>query len=130
MNELRLVIRMVPPSGNHYKTYRIVTPRGGKAFVQWYHTDEAVAWFGMVQAVAAGRVISGPSLEVAYVVFLPDRRKRDTDNFAKTIFDGLTKAGVIEDDSLVDDFHGHRRYDPQDPRTVIVIKSPQEQMFA
>jgi Holliday junction resolvase RusA-like endonuclease len=60
---------------------------------------------------------------------VPNRRKRDVDNFAKCIFDGLTRAGAIEDDKLVDDFHGHRRYDPANPRTVIVVKSSQEQMF-
>jgi len=129
MNELRLVVPLIPPSCGHYNRYRVVTPRRGKPFVQVYPTEEAKAWWSAVAAVNAGRLIRGLALEVQYVVFLPDRRRRDTDNFAKCIFDALTKCGAIEDDSLIDDFHGHRRYDALNPRTVIIVKSPQEQFF-
>jgi|GEM_PF-1386611 len=130
MNELRLVVPMVPPSGNHYKTYQIITPRGGgKPFVQWYLTPAAKAWYQMVAAVNAGRKLRGPSLEVHFIVYLPTRRKTDADNFSKCIFDSLTDSGAIEDDKLVDDFHGHRRYDPTNPRTVIIVKTAQDQMF-
>lgn len=41
-------------------------------------------------------------LYVAIDVFPPDRRKRDLDNLPKGILDGLTHAGVIEDDSNID----------------------------
>lgn len=129
MSELRLVVPMLPPSAGHYNRYRVVTPRHGKPFVQVYPTDEAEAWWGMVQAVAAGRQLRGPSLELQYIVFFPDRRRRDVDNAAKCILDGLTRCGAIEDDSLIMDFHGHKRYDRDKPRTVIVVKSTQEQMF-
>lgn len=129
MSELRLVVPMIPPSGNHYKSYRVVMPKhGGKPFVQWYLTPEAEAFYGCVQIVAAGRRIRGESLEVSYIVFLPTRRKSDTDNYSKCIWDSLTHAGVIEDDKLIDDGHQHRRYDPNNPRTVIVVKSDQEQL--
>lgn len=127
--ELRLEVPMIPPSGNHYKSYRIVFPRNGaKAFVQWYETEEALAWLGAVAMVNAGRKIRGASLEVSYIVFLPSWRGSDVDNYAKCIFDALTKCGAIEDDRFVDDFHGHRRVDAANPRTVIVIKSEQEQL--
>lgn len=130
MNELRLVIPMCPPSGNHYKTYRIISPRGGgKPFVQWYHTEIAEAWFKMVAAVASGRQIRGASYELQFVVFLPNLRSVDTDNFFKVIGDGLQSAGVIDNDKHISDVHGHRRTDRINPRTVIVIRSNQEQMF-
>jgi Holliday junction resolvase RusA-like endonuclease len=128
MSEIRLVVPMIPPSGNHYKDFQIITPLGKKPFVQWYHTAEAKAWWGMVEMVAGGRKLRGPSIEISYIVFLPQRRA-DVDNYSKCIFDALTEAGVIKDDRYVDDFHGHRRIDPLNPRTVIVIKSAQEQMF-
>lgn len=83
----------------------------------------------MVAAVNAGRQLRGPSLELQYVVFFPDRRRRDVDNAAKQILDGLTRCGAIEDDSLITDLHGHKRLDPQNPRTVIVVKCGQQQMF-
>lgn len=129
MNTLRLVVPAIPPSAGHYMAYRVVTPRFGKPFVQAYPTAQAKAWWDTVAAINAGRKLRGASLEIQYIVFLADHRKRDIDNFAKCIFDSLTRAGAIEDDKLVDDFHGHRRYDPLNPRTVIVVKSSQEQMF-
>jgi crossover junction endodeoxyribonuclease RusA len=129
MNELRLTVPMVPPSGNHYKKFRVMPTANGKHVPSWYHTADAKVWWEEVALIAAGRRITGTSLEVQYIVYLPTRRKADVDNFAKCIFDALTRASVIDDDSLVDDFHGHRRYDPLRPRTVIVVKSNQEQMF-
>ena len=129
MSELRLVVPMIPPTGNHYKDCRIISPRGGgKAFLQWYHTPEAEAWWVCVAMVNAGRHIAGPSLEVSYIVFVAERRT-DTDNFAKCILDSLTKCGAIEDDRYVDDVHGHRRVDKTNPHTVIVVKTDQEQLL-
>lgn len=39
----------------------------------------------------------------------PDRRRRDLDNILKSLLDSITHAGVIEDDSLIDDLHIVRR---------------------
>ena len=128
MSELRLEIPLVPPSVGTYSRHRIVTTPGGKPFVQIYPTDEAKAWWAAVDAVNAGRLIRGPSLEVQLLVFLPDRRRRDLDNFFKCVLDALMKCGAIEDDSLVSDLHGHKRIDALNPRTVIVIKSDQAQL--
>lgn len=129
MNELRLVVPMIPPSAGHYNRYRAVVPRNGKPFVQVYPTDQAEAWWACVAAVNAGKQLRGPSLELQYIVFLPDRRRRDTDNFAKCLCDALTKCGAIEDDSLITDIHGHKRFDPLNPRTVIVVKTDQESLL-
>ena len=123
MAELKIEIPGIPPSGNHYKTYRVV----GK-HVQWYHTAKAKAWWGIVAAKAAGRQIRGLSYVVSYVVYLPTARKQDVDNFAKCTLDSLTRAGVIHDDSAVVDLHGYKRIDRVNPRTVIVIKTDQESL--
>lgn len=129
MNELRLEIPMIPPSGNHYKTYRIVFPKNGaQAFVQWYLTPEALDWLGAVAMVAAGRQILGHDLEVTYIVFRTPRMSADTDNYAKCILDALTQAHVIADDRYIDDLHCHRRIDRDNPRTVIIVRSPQAQL--
>lgn len=37
---------------------------------------------------------------IEIVLFPPDRRKRDQDNYNKAILDSLTKSGLWEDDSL------------------------------
>jgi Holliday junction resolvase RusA-like endonuclease len=130
MNELRLVVPMVPPSANHYKHYRVVVPKhGGKPFVQWYHTEMAEAWFNMVAAVASGRKIRGTSYELQLLVFMPTARDTDLDNLFKVVADGLQHAGVIDNDKHITDLHGHRRLDRLNPRTVIVIRTNQEQMF-
>lgn len=41
-------------------------------------------------------------LDVALVVCMPDKRKRDIDNLIKPTLDALTKAGVWLDDSQID----------------------------
>jgi hypothetical protein len=40
----------------------------------------------------------------------------------------LKHAGVIEDDRYIDDGHQHRRRDPLNPRTVIIVRSNQAQL--
>jgi len=129
MNELRLVVQGLPPSAGHYNAYRVSGGRAGKAFVQCYPTDEAKSWWALVAAVNAGRKIRGTCLELHYIVFFPDHRRRDVDNAAKQILDSLTRCGAIEDDSLVFDLHGHKRIDKLNPRTVIVVKSNQEALL-
>jgi Holliday junction resolvase RusA-like endonuclease len=121
---------MIPPSSNHYKAYKIIIPRDPrqKAFAQWYLTPEALDFYGCVQMIAAGRYISGPELEVSFIVFLPAGRRYDVDNYPKCILDSLKHCKVIRDDIDVDDLHCHRRRDPLNPRTVIVIKSAQAQL--
>ena len=56
--------------------------------------------------------------------YFPDKRRRDSDNFSgKMILDGLTRAGIIEDDSF-----DHVRlvlcggYDKENPRTEIEVE--------
>lgn len=124
LRELRIVVPETPPSGNNYTRARIVTPRGKKPFISWYHTKEAEAWWATVAGILAGRHVAGRSLEVSFIVFLKNRAgMADTDNYAKCCLDAIGKAGAIENDRYVDDVHGHRRIDPTNPRTVILIRS-------
>ena len=121
--ELRIEIPGVPPSGNHYKTYRVV----GK-HVQWYHTAKAKAWWGTVAAFARGRHIESNCYNVSWVVYFPNARLTDVDNLEKTLFDGLARAGVITNDRHIRDHHGYTRIDRANPRTVIVIRTDQESL--
>jgi len=41
-------------------------------------------------------------------LFPPDRRRRDLDNYMKALQDSLVKAGLIEDDSLIDQLFIYR----------------------
>ena len=46
------------------------------------------------------KMVRGP-VQIVIQAFPPDKRKRDVDNLFKMILDGLQKAYIIEEDSLV-----------------------------
>ncbi len=48
------------------------------------------------------------ALKVDVILYPPDRRTRDLDNYMKALLDALTLAKVWEDDSLVDNLNIHR----------------------
>lgn len=53
------------------------------------------------------RTQSGPwplagRLQVTLTLYVPDRRRRDVDNFSKAVLDLLTHGGVYDDDSQID----------------------------
>ena len=131
MPELFLKIPVIPPTGNHYNRVRIVTPRRGAAFVQWYHTAQAKAWWDTVAAYAAGRKVPGKSLRMTYVIYLPNRRSMgDVANYDKCISDALQECGAIENDRYIDEQHQFRRIDPiLAPLTVIKVQSLEAQLF-
>lgn len=45
---------------------------------------------------------------VEVVLFPPDRRKRDIDNYNKPLLDAITHSGLWEDDSQVDQLFNYR----------------------
>jgi Holliday junction resolvase RusA-like endonuclease len=128
MPELRLEIPGIPPSVGTYLRARIAG-KPGKQFVQFYTTPEAKDWKDTVAAHVAGRGLIGETFTVSYMLYLPDARRRDVDNAAKQILDSLVAAGVIHDDSAVEELHAYKRIDRQNPRTVIVVRTEQQQMF-
>jgi Holliday junction resolvase RusA-like endonuclease len=126
--ELRLEIAGVPPSGNHYKNFRVMPTRNGKSVPSWYHTAKAKEWFQNVAAIARGRKLRGATYTVSYVVFTGSAVCTDLDNYAKCILDSISEvhgAGVIDNDKKVINLHGYRRIDRGNPRTVIVIRTDQ-----
>lgn len=48
-------------------------------------------------------------LDVLFKVHCPDNKKRDLGNLDKALCDSLTKAGVWDDDSQIDDLHFSRK---------------------
>ncbi|EAT1856555.1 RusA family crossover junction endodeoxyribonuclease [Salmonella enterica] len=91
-----------PPSVNTYwrspnkgplKGYHLVSARGRK-----YQSDACAA------VIEQLRRLPKPSTALAAVeiiLYPPDNRIRDLDNYNKALFDALTHAGVWEDDSQV-----------------------------
>lgn len=81
-----------PPSVN--RLYRSINGRSILSRVGREYYRLAVP-----SAEASGINIRGPYV-LAITAYRPDRRKRDIGNLEKIVSDTLTKAGVIEDDSL------------------------------
>ena len=50
-------------------------------------------------------------VEMQVELFMPDRRRHDTDNVIKILFDALQDAKVYKDDSQVDDYRVRRMRD-------------------
>lgn len=68
------------------------------------------------------RPIKKAAVTICY--YFPDRRRRDPDNYSgKFLLDGLTKAGVIADDSFSHITLSLEAYcDPASPRTEIIVE--------
>lgn len=76
-----------------------------------------------VAKVKAGvKPIPGP-VHVALKFYWPDRRRRDPDNGAKHVLDGIVDAGLIEDDGppVLVSLTLAARYDSERPRTEVRI---------
>lgn len=62
--------------------------------------------------------------EVSIKYYFPDRRRRDPDNYCgKMLMDGLTKAGIIQDDDMAHiSLTISGAVDRKEPRTEITVK--------
>ena len=113
-----ITIPMEPPSGNHYKTYRVIGRH-----VSWYLTKEAKAWHQAVAlACAAVDQVPGKSHEITYTVYQGSGSRGDVDNYAKVVLDALVRASVLRSDATVVDLHAHKRRDRANPRTEIRVR--------
>lgn len=130
MTELTLTIPIEPPSGNHYKSFRVI----GK-HASWYLTKEAKAWHQEVFLAAANkgcwttdgscdcRMVKGTAHEITYTVYQGSGSRGDVDNYAKVILDGLVKAGVLKSDASVVAMHAFKTRDRKNPRTEITVRA-------
>lgn len=122
MSGIRITLRGVPPSLNRF---------AGREN-SWDYRAEKRTWTDIVVCVIKSRKLTPEhpfrraAVEILY--YFPTAARHDPDNYAgKFLLDGLTKAGVIEDDSF-----SHitlavaGAVDRENPRTVITVREVDE----
>lgn len=119
MTCIKLIIPEIPPSNNKFMG------RGTRYVQSIQYQQEKEKWEWLVRA-AVKKKLKKPleKAEVNITYYFPDKRKRDPDNYSgKFLLDGLTKAGIIKDDSFSNiDLVLAGRVDRENPRTEIMVK--------
>ena len=91
-----------PPSVNTYWRAPNRGPLAGRHLIsaagRKYQSDACAAIIEQLRRLPKP---SNTPAAVAIILFPPDQRRRDLDNYNKALFDALTHAGVWEDDSQV-----------------------------
>lgn len=82
-----------PPTVNSYYFKGKILSSHGRKYKE--AVEEAVHEQGVHLELTA-------SLNMAVILYMPDKRTRDLDNYMKALQDSLTKAGVWEDDKQID----------------------------
>ena len=89
-----------PPSVNHYWLHvpkrGVVLSREARAYRLSVQNDVFMQLGFNVQPIVL-------PVSVALLLYPPDKKRRDIDNYTKGLFDSLTSAGVWLDDSQVKD---------------------------
>lgn len=98
MPKLKLCLPYPPTVNTYWRMFKnrmIISERGRK-----YRVD-------VLEAVLKQRAVKHleKDLKINIVVTRPDNRRRDLDNLTKALLDGLTHAGLWEDDSQIVDMH-------------------------
>lgn len=95
---------------------RFYTPRETRDF------ERSVAQYGLGARMRTGERWSlVASYRVRVECFMPDRRKRDADNVAKAVLDGLN--GILwDDDTQVVELTTTKAVDRENPRTVVTVE--------
>ena len=91
-----------PPSVNNYYTHTrngVFISSKGKKYTSTVAVD-------IQEQVGALNISEGVLMEVK--MYPPDRRKRDLDNHMKALQDSIVKAGLLEDDSLINQLFIYR----------------------
>ncbi len=117
---MKLIIHEIPPSNNKYMGRGSVK---GQAFA---YQEEKQKWAWLIKAAVKGKPEKPlGKARVSITYFFPDRRRRDPDNYSgKFILDGLTRAGLIVDDSFGNirlELRGE--WDKNNPRTEIELEA-------
>ena len=100
---IELILPWAPSVNSYYvktRTHMRISPKG-----QNFREDVLQA---LSQQAPDVFLPADQRLFVEITLHVPDKRKRDLDNYLKALFDALTKAGLWEDDSQIDQLHIYR----------------------
>ncbi len=122
MSGVRITLRGVPPSLNKF---------AGRENSWDYRTEKRTWTDIVVWAVKSGKQTPEHPFrraEVEILYYFPTAARHDPDNYAgKFLLDGLTKAGVIEDDSFAHiTLAVAGAVDRKNPRTVITVREAEQ----
>ena len=98
---MRLILPF-PPSVNTYWRAPNSGPLKGRHLISAKgRAFQSAACAAIIEQLRRQPNPSSEAAAVDIVLFPPDKRRRDIDNYNKALFDALTHAGVWEDDSQV-----------------------------
>ena len=103
MNEDIILYIPWPPTINDY--YKMT--QSGQRYLDKKVRKFREACAKAVHEQAPGLLLTDRLFVEAYM-FVPDRRRRDLDNYNKGLLDGLTESGLWADDELIDQLHMYR----------------------
>lgn len=86
-----------------------------------YSSPEYKSWqkeVGLIFMAAKAKEMT-PPYRIAYTVGRPDKRQRDIDNLIKPLNDALQRAGILTNDSLVEELS--IRWDEAVPKGMVVV---------
>ena len=88
--------------------------------------QDSVSWAAK-EAMAGWEMMDG-YLQATITFYVPDHRRRDTDNMSKCVLDAMNKI-VYNDDTQVIDLHLHKRIDKDAPRIVVSVTQAKEDIY-
>lgn len=116
---IKLTIPEIPPSNNEFMG------RGSRKYQAFTYQDEKKKWEWLVKAAIKDKPKKPlQKAEVKIIYYFKTHHRRDPDNYSgKFILDGLTSAGIIQDDSFANiDLVLRGRVDKENPRTEIYVR--------
>ena len=97
----RVITLPFPPSVNHYWRHVVMGKRVATLISEPGRKYTTAVLGEVLRQKAAMRI--NHHVAVTVMLHAPDKRRRDVDNYAKSLLDSLVKANVLEDDSLIRD---------------------------